>query len=289
MNNPLIPTTVLLGAAVLAMPLAAQTTTAQATSSSHAAAAHSSSTATHEVPCARPAPHMPANVPALPATAPCPKALYTLRTTPSTHMVYASPLLSDEVRDALGSGPMTFSLDYVDSVVGTGAKVEAGKYVSVKYTGYLSLPDAQPDTPEGKKDGTVFDSTEQHPGKEAFPFQYGNHGVIEGWDTGFEGMRVGGKRRIFIPWELAYGERGRGPIPPKADLIFDVEVVSQSTTPPAPPARPLPPGMGHPGTPPAGASHPTTITPQPPQTTAPGSTAAPQTGNSTTPQPNKPQ
>lgn len=292
--KPSISPTILLSAAVLALPLAAQTTTAPAKSAGSTASAHTSSTATHtashEVRCVTPAPRAPQNIPALPSTAPCPKALYTLRTVSPTHVVYASPLLSPQVEDGLASGTMTYSLDYVDMVAGTGAKVEAGNYVSVKYTGYLSLPDAKPDSPEAKKDGTVFDSTDQHPGKEAFPFQYGMHGVIEGWDTGFEGMHVGGKRRLFIPWQLAYGERGRGPIPPKADLIFDVEVVSQSATAPPPPARPMP--TPHPGVPGAGAPPHSSGTPQP-QGAAPGSTTPPPASTtqpqSGTTQPNKPQ
>jgi peptidylprolyl isomerase len=290
MKKPLITPTIFLSAAAMALPLAAQTTTSAAKSAGSTTTTHSSSVATHETPCARPAPHQPQNIPALPAGTPCAKALYTLRTTSPTHLVYASPLLSDGVRDALTNSTMTFSLDYVDTVVGTGAKVEAGKYLSVRYSGYLSLADAKPGSPESKQDGTKFDSTDDHPGKEPFPIQYGMHSVIEGWDTGFEGMRVGGKRRLYIPWQLAYGERGRPPrIPAKADLIFDVEVVSQSDTAPAPPARPMP-MTPHPGAPGAAVPpHATTVTPQPPQATAPGSTAAPQSGSTTTAQPNKPQ
>lgn len=265
---------VFLSAAVLALPLAAQTTATSAKSTSSSTGTHTSASTTHETPCARPTPHLPQNVPALPAAAPCPKALYTLRTISPTHLVYASPLLSPAVHDTLASGNMTYSLDYVDTVVGSGAKVEAGKYISVKYTGYLSLPEPK----DSKEDGTKFDSSEDHPGKEPITIQYGEHNVIEGWDTGFEGMRVGGKRRLFIPWQLAYGERGRPPrIPAKADLIFDVEVVSQSDTQPAPPPRAMP-MTPRPGMPGAGA---------PPHSTSPGTTTPPpQTG---TAQPNKPQ
>lgn len=282
--KPSIASTAFLGAAMLSLPLAAQTTTAPAKSSS-STAAHAS-TATHASasasPCATTPPHQPKSLPALPASAACPKVLYTLRSTLPTHLVYASPLLSRELRETLGDSTSTFSLDYVDTAVGTGAAVRAGDYITVKYAGYLSTPDAK----DLKQDGTKFDDSDDHPGKEPITIQYGTHGVIEGWDTGFEGMHVGGKRRLFIPWQLAYGERGRPPrIPAKADLIFDVEVVSQSSTPPAPPARPMPmtphPGMPGAGTPP----HSTTITPQPPQTTAPGSTTAPQSGTSTTPPP----
>lgn len=263
-----IPPIVYLSAAVLALPLAAQTTTAPRSSS--ATTAHTATTshaATGEEPCARTKPHEPKSLPALPSTAPCAKTLYTLRTISPTHLVYASPLLSRELHETLANGTETYSLDYIDTVAGTGAAVKPGEYLTVKYAGYLSLPDVK----DEKEDGTKFDDSDDHPGKEPITIQYGMHNVIEGWDTGFEGMHVGGKRRIFIPWQLAYGERGRPPrIPAKADLIFDVEVVSQSATPPAPAARAMPPRPGMPGA--GGPPHSTTVTPQPPQAGAPGGT-----------------
>jgi uncharacterized damage-inducible protein DinB len=60
--------------------------------------------------------------------------------------------------------------------------------------------------------------------------------VISGWEVGFEGMKVGGKRRLFIPYQLAYGETGQGSIPPKSELIFDVELLAVADVPPAAPA-----------------------------------------------------
>ena len=63
--------------------------------------------------------------------------------------------------------------------------------------------------------------------------EQGKRKVIPGWDAGFEGMRVGGKRRLFIPYQLAYGEKGRGKIPPKAELVFDVELMDVQDAPPA--------------------------------------------------------
>jgi peptidylprolyl isomerase len=124
-----------------------------------------------------------------------------------------------------------YALTYLDLRIGTGALVEPRQWTTVQYTGYLT-------------DGTKFDSSYDH--GQPFTFPYGAHRVIPGWDTGFEGMRIGGTRRLFIPYQLAYGEMGRPPaIPPKAELIFDVEVLSQSDTPPAAPVlRPQPPAAG---------------------------------------------
>jgi peptidylprolyl isomerase len=169
----------------------------------------------------------------------------------------------------------TVTLRYQEIKIGTGAVAEPNKLYKVHYTGWLAA------------DGRKFDSSYDHPrqplkdkdgkpvlgpdGKpqlgEAQPivFPQGFGRVIPGWDQGFEGMKIGGQRRIFIPWRLAYGEKGRpGPdaahpgIPEKADLIFDVELVDVTDLPKAPvhtltPGnRPLP-GV-KPGTPGASAS-----------------------------------
>ena len=128
-----------------------------------------------------------------------------------------------------------YTLRYVDVVTGTGALAAPNKFYTVKYTGWLT-------------DGTKFDSSYDHPGQEPITFPYGAHRVIPGWDTGFSGMRVGGKRRLYIPYQLAYGEAGReGAIPPKADLIFDIELVNFSDAPPAPVAAPADPSASQPG------------------------------------------
>jgi FKBP-type peptidyl-prolyl cis-trans isomerase len=101
-------------------------------------------------------------------------------------------------------------LESTDTVVGKGAEAVAGKTVFVLYKGTLS-------------DGTVFDSA-QDP-KSAFSFQLGAGNVIPGWEKGIPGMKVGGKRKLVIPPEMAYGPNGVGKIPPNSTLTFEVELL----------------------------------------------------------------
>lgn len=106
-------------------------------------------------------------------------------------------------------------LKYEDGTVGTGAEASAGKNVSVHYTGWLD---------EGGKKGQKFDSSVDHGSPFQFPLGAGR--VIKGWDEGVAGMKVGGKRTLYIPAKLGYGDRGAPPvIPPNAGLIFDVELL----------------------------------------------------------------
>lgn len=101
-------------------------------------------------------------------------------------------------------------LKYIDLVVGNGATAEAGKEVVVHYTGYLT-------------NGFKFDSSVDRDLAYAFPL--GARRVIRGWDEGIAGMKVGGKRKLIIPPALGYKESGAGPIPPNAELVFDVELL----------------------------------------------------------------
>jgi len=96
---------------------------------------------------------------------------------------------------------------------GTGERVvKNGDQISMLYTGKFI-------------DGTIFDSSEKHGGT-PFDFTIGQGMVIKGWDQGILGMKVGEKRTLMIPFELAYGAQGYASIPPSADLIFDIELVS---------------------------------------------------------------
>ena len=98
-----------------------------------------------------------------------------------------------------------------DVVVGTGTEAVAGKDVTVHYTGTLT-------------NGTKFDSSLDR--GQPFSFTLGIGQVIKGWDEGVQGMKIGGKRKLIIPSELAYGSRGAGSdIPPNATLMFDVELL----------------------------------------------------------------
>ena len=175
-----------------------------------------------------------------------------------------------------------YTLRYEDIKIGDGAVGETGKLWHLKYTGWRAA------------DGVEFDSWDQHTqavvGKDGKPemdadgkpkmtdpepmsLQQGVGRVITGFDYGLEGMRVGGKRRIFIPWQLAYGMRsvadraGHPGIPAKSDLIFDVELVSVTEV-PVTPARAATMGTTTPGATNGGLR----IVPQNGQTQTPGTT-----------------
>jgi peptidylprolyl isomerase len=239
--------------------------------------------------------------------------------TPAAHAAATAGKLPPGIPPVKGIVKTAFSERWEDIKIGTGADAVANKVYKVHYTGYLAA------------DGKKFDSSYDHPGQPvkdkdgkpvldkdgkpmvgdpqpiAFPQGFGR--LIPGFDQGFDGMKVGGKRRIFIPWQLAYGEKGHpGPdpahpgIPPKADLIFDVELVDISDL-PAQPTRPMqvrpsgaaPPKPGAPGTPPPagqpGAAAPGSASPAPAAApaTPPASTAPAASAPSSTTAPAQPQ
>lgn len=207
------------------------------------------------------------------------------------------------VRGIVKSAP--FTLRYQDIAIGTGAVAEPNKMYKVNYTGYLGV-NGRPD--DGHKFDSSFDHRAPVMGKDgkpvmgddgkpklgdaqpmAFPQGFGR--LIPGFDQGFEGMKVGGKRRLFIPWQLAYGATGRPPtIPAKSNLIFDVELVDVADLPAPPPQAPVParpprpfqsapaqPGSGavaHPATPGTPATTTAPATPNAPATPPPASVPA---------------
>jgi peptidylprolyl isomerase len=120
----------------------------------------------------------------------------------------ASPVQIDEADYVTTDTGLT----YYDIEVGDGPSPQAGQQVAVHYTGWLI-------------DGTKFDSSLDR--GRSFVFVLGTGQVIRGWDEGVASMKVGGKRQLVIPPELAYGERGAGSaIPPNATLIFEVELLA---------------------------------------------------------------
>jgi peptidylprolyl isomerase len=252
-----------------------------------------------------------AQTPAKPATPGAKSATTTAKpATPGAKSAATGIKLPPGVPAARGILKTAFSLRYQDTKIGTGAVAEPNKLYKVHYTGWLAA------------DGRKFDSSYDHPrqpvldkdgkpvlGEDGKPkqgdaqpisFPQGFGRVIPGWDQGFEGMKIGGKRRIFIPWQLAYGAKGRPTndpknpgIPPKADLIFDVELVDVTDM-QLPPNHPGMGGMGHPmtglvprsGTPAApgtpaqpGAPKPAVVPPAPGATAPAPAPAVPATPN----------
>jgi peptidylprolyl isomerase len=186
-----------------------------------------------------------------------------------------------------GIAKTAFALKYQEIKIGTGPEGEAGKLWHVHYKGWRAA------------DGVVFDDWEDHKrpvmdkdGKpemgpdgqpklgdpEPLAFPQGTGRLIPGFDYGVTGMHVGGKRRLFIPWQMAYGTRtmpdrpDHPGIPAKSDLIFDVELVDVTDMPVAPQRPMMPPGGG-------------TVHPQPPVQPHPG---APTTGQPASPDSSKP-
>jgi peptidylprolyl isomerase len=128
-------------------------------------------------------------------------------TTPKTGPLAKEPTI------ATPKGPAPTTLQTKEIITGTGAEAKTGDAVTVNYVGALY------------SNGKVFDASWKR--NEPFPFTLGKGQVIPGWDKGIVGMKVGGRRELIIPAELAYGKAGRPPsIPPNSPLIFIVDLLS---------------------------------------------------------------
>src|SRR5713101_9040954 len=121
--------------------------------------------------------------------------------------------------DHIMRSPMTTittasGLTIEDTVIGKGTAASAGRDVTVHYAGWLA-------------DGTQFDSSKEK--QDPFEFTLGRKEVMAGWEEGLSGMKVGGKRKLTIPPQLAYGKEGAGDtIPPNETLTFEVELLAVS-------------------------------------------------------------
>jgi peptidylprolyl isomerase len=132
-----------------------------------------------------------------------------------------------------GTPQVAFSLRSVDIKLGTGELLTPRKCVYANYTGWLT---------NGSKFDSSLDTMPNGKRRTPIAFAQGAKRVITGWDVGFEGMRVGGSRRLFIPYQLGYGEAGRPPvIPAKSELVFDVELMALADT--LPRTVPVPKGQ----------------------------------------------
>ena len=130
----------------------------------------------------------------------------TTATTPPSGPLSTEPVVTPP------TGPAPKTLVVKDLIVGTGPEAKAGQTVTVNYVGVLF------------KGGKEFDASWKR--KEPFTFALGNGSVIKGWDQGVVGMKVGGRRELVIPSNLAYGPKGSGSsIPPNAPLVFVIDLL----------------------------------------------------------------
>jgi peptidylprolyl isomerase len=159
-----------------------------------------------------------------------------------------------------GPVKVPFSLHYEDIKVGTGADGEPGKIWHLKYTGWRAADGVKFDSWDDHKQPAIGPDGKPELGPDGKPkmgepkpieIPQGMGRVIPGFDYGLEGMKIGGKRRLFIPWQMAYGTRAipdrpdHPGIPAKSDLIFDVELVDVTEMQmPHPPMLPPHPGAG---------------------------------------------
>lgn len=249
-------------------------------------------------------PANPATTPAKPATAKAATATKPAVKSAPTHAKPVTPAEKLPAGVAAIKAPVktlyTISVRYQDEKVGDGAEAEAGKLLKFNYTVWTA-----------GADGLKFDSSYDHPGQplkdkdgkpvlgedgkpklsDPQPMQVtaGQGRPLPGWDMGAEGMKVGGKRRIFIPWQLGFGAHeiparpGRNPeIPGKSDLIVDLELADVADA-PTPPQRPMmgpgmhPPMGGHPMSGAPGAPPAPGAVPAPAKPAAPAAAPAPAT------------
>ena len=140
---------------------------------------------------------------------------------PTPVQIGATVTVADEGPPPLAGEPTVSEtgLGIIDIETGTGETPEAGQTLAVHYTGWLS-------------DGTKFDSSLDR--GTPFDLALGAGQVIAGWDEGLATMKVGGKRRLIIPPELAYGEAGSPSIPPNSELTFDIELLEIKEAPASP-------------------------------------------------------
>jgi FKBP-type peptidyl-prolyl cis-trans isomerase FkpA len=133
-------------------------------------------------------------------------------------IAFTAALLAGCPETAPYAGGQIAEFKTIDDTVGTGPMATAGLDVTVHYTGWLY------DEKAPNQHGRKFDSSRDR--NEPFTFFLGGGQVIRGWDEGVAGMRVGGKRTLLLPPEVAYGQKGAGDaIPPGASLVFDVELL----------------------------------------------------------------
>jgi len=138
---------------------------------------------------------------------------------PALYEAKATPTAGPDTAPLVSGTPVTGKegLKYIDIKTGSGKAATASSTVTVNYSGWYASSCQK------------FDSSYDSHGDQApqsFPVQLGQSQVIRGWELGLVGMKAGGIRRLFIPSGLAYGADGRDPIPPNADLVFDIQAIA---------------------------------------------------------------
>jgi peptidylprolyl isomerase len=144
------------------------------------------------------------------ATGPTQAAATSSAPAPATTKITGDTNLSHKPKVAKQTGPAPTSLKVGDIVVGKGPAAKSGDHLTVQYVGVLY------------KTGKQFDASWDR--GQTFPFQLGQGAVIPGWDMGLVGMKVGGRRQLTIPANLAYGSQGQGGIPPNSPLVFVIDL-----------------------------------------------------------------